>query len=154
MARIPCFHCHVLGLIPNWKTEILPAGQQGQKKRNEKQTLFNPKYEKNMLLYLYQYPQCFLNITLISSPTYIGERECMCVYGLHGMNTGTYVVFTDMQPIVSLDLGFSSQENLWDNLSHHIPYVYFSTNPNLSEGPDNEISQTSGHILDILVISF
>ena len=79
---------------------------------------------------------------------------CVCVCGLHGMNTGTYVVFTDMQPIVSLDLCFSSQENLWDNLSNHIPYFYFSTNPNLSEGPDNEISQTSGHILDILVISF
>lgn len=79
----------------------------------------------------------------------------MCVYGLHGMNTGTYVaVFTDMQPIVSLDLSFSSQENLWDNLPHHIPYFYFFTNPNLSKGQDNEISQISGHALGILVISF
>lgn len=97
----------------------------------------------------------FSKITLISSPTYTGERERVCVYGLHGTNTGTYVaVFTDMQPIVSLDLSFSSQENLWDNLSHHIPYFYFSTNPNLWEGQDNEISQTSGHALYILVISF
>lgn len=79
MARIPCFHCHVLGLIPNWNTEILPAGQHGQKKRNEKHTLFNPKYEKKNATILVSISLMFSKYYFdLKSNIHWEARECVC----------------------------------------------------------------------------
>ena len=42
MVRIWCFHCYVLGSVPDQGTEILQAMECGQKKKKKKNGIVTP----------------------------------------------------------------------------------------------------------------